>query len=699
MKPAALAPLLNPRSIALLGSTDWTDAVAAGAGKIGYRGAIWRVHPRRESTAQKTYYRSVEELPAVPDCAFLAMSAADAPAAARALAARGCGALVGFCSGFSEIGTAEGAALSEELRRAAGTLPYLGPNCYGMVNFFDRVALWPDQVVGDSPQRGVALICQSGTLALTLMFNDRSLPIGYLITIGNQERLAAEDLIEALCADTRVTAIGLYLEGIKDMARFAKAAQLARECRKPIAIIKSGRSAAAARTAHSHTGAMTGSDAVFDAFCQQAGIARCQTLAELCETLKLLHTGGPLAGRRVVVMGCSGGDMAMTADLSESLALEFPAFDADTTVALRALLGDRVTIANPFDIHTYTWFDHATTRRIFDHVFSSDVDALAFMLDCPPPGRADDSAFVPVIDEFIAAATNARPRAALLASLPETLNHAIRARCIAGGVVPLQGLDDGLKALQHGAATAAAWHQDFPLIEPPTHLSQPARLITERAAKMRLAGFGLSVPAAEIASVATAAAAAKALGFPVVIKISGDFAHKSDQGGVLLNIRSLAEAELAALKLGGLASELLIEKMVEGGVAEILVGVVSDPQFGQVLVLGGGGVQAELWKDSVRLLPPWSRGSIEAALRRLRCWPLLNGFRGQPPADIEALIAAVLAIGRYATAHRGTLLEMDVNPLIVCRRGLGATAVDALIRETDAGRPHRPMNTAIGRNA
>lgn len=688
MTRAWLQPLLNPRSIALLGATDWTDAVAAGADKLGFRGQIWRVHPRRESTAQKTYYRSVEELPGVPDCAFLAVPAADAPAAARALAARGCGALVGFSSGFSETGSAQGAALSEELRRAAGTLPYLGPNCYGLVNFFDRVALWPDQVVGESPQRGVALICQSGTIALTLMFNDRSLPIGYLITVGNQERLAAEDLIEALCADTRVTAIGLYLEGIKDVTRFAKAAHLARECRKPIAIIKSGRSAAAARTAHSHTGAMTGSDAVFDAFCQQAGIARCRTLAELCETLKLLHAGGPLAGRRVIVMGCSGGDMAMTADLAETLALDFPAFDAATAAPLQALLGDRVTIANPFDIHTYTWFDHAAMRRIFDQVFSSDVDAVAFMLDCPPPGRADDSAFVPVIDEFIAAAANAGPRVALLASLPETLNHAIRERCVAGGVVPLQGLDEGLKALQHGAATAAAWHGDFPLVAPPTHLTGPARLIGERAAKMRLAEFGLSVPAAVVVAPAVAAAAAQALGFPVVMKITGsDLAHKSDRGGVIINILSVGEAEHAAHKLGGLASQLLIEKMVEGGVAEVLIGVLSDPQFGQVLVLGGGGVQAELWKDTVRLLPPWSRESIDAGLRRLRCWPLLNGFRGQPPADIDALIAAVLAIGRYATAHRGTLREMDVNPIIVCRRGLGAIAVDALIRETDGGRP------------
>ena len=697
MKQSVLAPLLNPRSIALLGATDWTDAVAAGAEKLGYRGDIWRVHPRRQSTAQKTYYRSVAELPGVPDCAFLAVPAQDAPAAASELAARGCGALVGFSSGFSEIGTARGAALSEELRCAAGPLPYLGPNCYGLVNFFDRVALWPDQVVGDSPQRGIALICQSGTIALTLMFNDRSLPIGYLITVGNQERLAAEDLIEALCADSRVTAIGLYLEGIKDVAHFAKAAQRARDCGKPIAVIKSGRSAAAARTAHSHTGALTGSDAIFEAFCQQAGIARCQTLAELCETLKLLHAGGPLAGRRVIVMGCSGGDMAMTADLSESLALEFPAFNPAVAAPLRDLLGERVTIANPFDIHTYTWFDHAAMRGIFDQVLGADTDAVAFMLDCPPTDLADDSAFVAVIDQFIAAAASARPRAALLASLPETLNLSIRKRCIAGGVVPLQGLDEGLKALQHGAAIAAAWRRDFPLIGPPSELTGAARLIGERAAKMRLAEFGLSVPAAVVATPAAAAAAAQSLGFPVAMKITGsDLAHKSDRGGVVLNIRSLAEAELAARKLGALASELLVEKMVEGGVTEILVGVVSDPQFGQVLVIGGGGVQAELWKDTVRLLPPWSRESIAAALPRLKSWSLLRGFRDMPPADIDALTSAVLAIAGYANAHRATLLEMDVNPVIVCREGFGAIAVDALIREITVG---DACNTAPGRKA
>ena len=325
------------------------------------------------------------------------------PAIATALARRGAGGFVCFSSGFAETATPTGLQLTQELEHGAGALPFLGPNCYGMVNFFDRVALWPDQVVGASPERGVALISQSGTIALTLMFNDRSLPIGYLLTVGNQTRLAAADLIDVLSDDPRVTAFGLYLEGIEDTAKFARAVDKARAHGKPIAVVKSGRTEAASRTARSHTGALSGSDAVFDAYCAQAGIARCETLATLCETLKIFHAGGPLAGRRAVVMGASGGDMAMTADVSRHLALDFPPFAAEASARMGAIVGERVTVANPFDMHTYLWFQHAQLRRLFEEVFRSDVDAVGLMLDCPPAASADDSAYTAVIEQFAAA--------------------------------------------------------------------------------------------------------------------------------------------------------------------------------------------------------------------------------------------------------------------------------------------------------
>src|ERR1700688_3520645 len=457
MPPADLHRLIAPRSIALIGAGAWTDAVAAGNTAIGYSGALWRIHPTRPSTAETTYYRSVADLPGVPDAAFIAVPNHEAPGVAGALAAHGTGGFVCFSAGFSETGTESGNLLTRELVSNAGALPFLGPNCYGFVNFFDQVAMMPDQIVGPPIERGVALICQSGTIALTLMFNHRSLPIGCLLTVGNQTRLAVEDLIETLCEDSRVTAFGLYLEGIKDPERFVRAAARARAAGKPIAVIKSGRTAAAGRPAQSHTGALAGTDVVFEAFCRQAGIARCDTLSTLCETHKLFHLGGPLAGRKVLVMGASGGDMAMTADVSREMDLDFAPLPQARADALREVLTDRVTIANPFDIHTYLWFDPPALKRVFAEVLHSGYDAAGFMLDSPPEGEADSAAFDSAIDVFIEAARGAPTRAALIASLPETISARIRERCLGGGVIPLQGQREALEAISLAGRVGAAW--------------------------------------------------------------------------------------------------------------------------------------------------------------------------------------------------------------------------------------------------
>ncbi|HUX72566.1 MAG TPA: acetate--CoA ligase family protein [Steroidobacteraceae bacterium] len=677
--------LIAPRSIALIGAGAWTDAVAAGSEAIGFGGTLWRVHPRRSSTPSAVYYRSVDDLPGAPDAAFLAVPNHEAPAVAAALARRGGGGFVCFSSGFSETGTDLGRALTHSLLESAGALPFFGPNCYGFVNFFDRVALWPDQVVGTPPERGVALICQSGTIALTLMFNDRSLPIGYLFTVGNQTRLAVEDLIELLADDPRVTAFGLYLEGIKNPHGFARAAARARAAGKPIAVVKSGRTAAAERTAHSHTGALTGADAVFDAFCRQAGLARCDTLGALCETLKVFHVGGPLRGRKLLVMGASGGDMAMTADVARDLDLDFAPFPAPQTAKLRALLGDRVTVANPFDMHTYLWFDPKALRKVFDAVLHSGYDAVGFMLDCPPDHAADTAAFDAAIEEFIAAAAAAPSRAALIASLPETMGARIRRLCLQGHVVPLQGQREALQACAAASAVGEAWGNGTgPRLHLPRPRGAPAariRNLSEYEGKAALATFGVPTPRGALTTPSAAAAAAAALGFPVVLKAVGaHLTHKTEVGGVALNLRSEGEVAAAALRLAAVSQSLLVEEMISDGVAELLVGMIVDAQFGQVLVLGSGGVFTELLADTVNLLPPWTAASIENGIRRLRAARQLGGFRGQPAGDIGALLAAVQGVARFASAHRDDCVEIDVNPLIVRPAGCGALAVDAVIR-------------------
>jgi acetyl-CoA synthetase len=687
--PVDIHRLIAPRSIALVGAGVWTDAVAAGNIAIGYSGALWRVHPTRPSTAETTYYRSVADLPGVPDAAFLAVPNHAAPGVAGALAAQGAGGFVCFTAGFSETGTESGNQLTRELIGNAGALPFFGPNCYGFVNFFDRVAMMPDQIVGPPVERGVALICQSGTIALTLMFNHRSLALGYLLTVGNQTRLAVEDLIETLCDDTRVTAFGLYLEGIKDPERFARAAALARAAGKPIAVIKSGRTAAAARTAHSHTGALAGADEVFEAFCRQAGIARCDTLGTLCETLKLFHLGGPLAGRKVLVMGASGGDMAMTADVSRDMELDFAPLPKERAASLREVMTDRVTIANPFDIHTYLWFDPPALKRVFSEVLHSGYDAAGFMLDSPPEGKADSAAYDAVIDVFIEAARGAPTRAALIASLPETISERIRRRCLDGGVIPLQGQREALEAISLAGGVGAAWNSN-PTVKlhlPPARAGAASGVhaLGEHEGKAALAEFGVCVPRGTLVPAHAAAEAAVALGFPVALKASGaHLEHKTELGGVILNVRTPAEVTKATERLAKLSDTLLVEEMFTDGVAEILIGVIVDPQFGQVLVLGAGGVLTEILSDSVSLLPPWTRASIESALKRLTVGKLLGGYRGKPAGDVDALIGTILGVARYAAGHLAGLVELDVNPVIVRPRGLGAVAVDTMIRLRDS---------------
>jgi acetate---CoA ligase (ADP-forming) len=692
LSTSSIKRLLAPRSIALLGGA-WADAVAAASRAIGYTGELWRVHPKRPSTPDTPYFRSVDELPGSPDATFVAAPNTEVPNIAQALVRREAGGFVCFAAGFSETATDQGNQLTRELVASAGDLPFFGPNCYGFINFFDGAALWPDQVIGARRERGVALICQSGTIALNLLFNDRSLPIGYVLTVGNQTRLAVEDMIELLADDERVTAFGLYVEGIKDAARFARAVDRARSLGKPIAIVKAGRTEAAARTARSHTGSLAGADVVFDAFCRQAGLARCDSLAALCETLKLLHAGGPLPGRRVLIMGASGGDMAMTADAARDLDITFPTIPDEPVAQLREILTDRVHIANPFDFHTHIWFDRPALRAMFSVVQRAGFDAVGFMIDCPSALKADPASYIAAIEEFIAAYADAPTRGAIICSLPESLDAKTRDMCLAAGVVPLQGQRQALEALDLAASVGEAWANGarVELKMPARQLEVPAasshgeptraRTLTEPEGKSALSAFGVRIPHSRVVSPNDAAAAAEAIGFPVVMKAaSATLEHKTDVGGVALNIRTRAEAEAAADRLSRLSVTLLVEEMVADGVAEILIGMTVDPQFGQVLVLGAGGVLTELLRDTVSLLPPFTAAAIESALLRLKVGKLLTGYRGKPPADVAALVETALACTRYAEANIDTLLELDINPVIVRPAGRGAVAVDALIR-------------------
>jgi acetyl-CoA synthetase len=384
----------------------------------------------------------------------------------------------------------------------------------------------------------------------------------------------------------------------------------------------------------------------------------------------------------LLILGASGGDMAMTADVSRELAIDFAPLPQSSAGALRDLLGSRVTVANPLDIHTYLWFDPPALKKVFGEIFRAGYDAAGFMLDCPPPEQADTSSFDAVIDAYIAAAQGSATQVALLSSLPETMSESVRVRCLAGGVAPLQGQREALEAMALAGGVGARWRDGAGVSLHRMHVGTGlGRPLTEHDGKQRLAHHGVTIPRGMLATPEAAAQAAAQLGFPVVMKASAaDLEHKSEVGGVALNIRSIEEAQAAVERLSRLAPNVLVEEMLSDGVAEILVGVTLDPQFGQVLVVGSGGILTEVMRDSSLLLPPWDEKSVRRALEQLSAAKLMKGFRGKPAGDMDALVALILNVARFAEDHIESLIELDVNPIIVRPRGRGACAVDCVIR-------------------
>ena len=301
------------------------------------------------------------------------------------LSACGAGGAIAYAAGFAETG-AEGKARQRRLVEAAGNMPVIGPNCFGTINYLDRVALWPDQHGGIPVERGAAIVTQSGNLGINFTMQRRSLPLAYLVSLGNQAVIGIEDCIAALLQDERVTAIGLYIEGIADIAAFERSALAAMDGRVPLVALKSGRSAIGARLTMSHTASLAGDDAVCDAFLRRLGVARVDTVPELLETLKFLALGGPLAGDRLASMSCSGGEASLVADLARGRGVQFPALTEAHRGAVRETLNEFVDITNPLDYHTFIWGDQAAMTGCFTAMLRGDFDLGMFVLDYP---RAD----------------------------------------------------------------------------------------------------------------------------------------------------------------------------------------------------------------------------------------------------------------------------------------------------------------------
>jgi len=698
----ALRRLFSPRHIAVFGGASAQEVVRQ-CQALGFGGQIWPVHPTRKEMEGLACFASVHDLPEAPDASFVAVPRQATVDIVRQLAARGAGGAICYASGFAEVG-GDGVALQAALVEAAGGMALIGPNCYGMLNYLDGVALWPDQHGGQRQSQGVALITQSGNIGLNLTMQTRGLPLAYLITVGNKAGNSMESLVESLLSDPRVTVIGMHIEGLDDVAAFSRVALKALRQGVPLVALKAGSSALGAQTAMSHTSSLAGPDALYDALFARCGIARVRDPAGLIETCKFLHVHGPLAGKRIISASCSGGEASLVADLAQPRGLEMPAIPPAAQARLRAVLGDKVHVANPLDYHTYIWGDLAAQTECFSGLMDCGFDASLLVLDYPRLDRCSADSWGTTVDAFVAAARNRSHGATVVASLPEDLPEEFAKALMAQGIAPMHGIPDCLDAIAHAARigdarTRLAHLQPLADLVPLTGTGPSATMdhsptaskyaastasshtLDEAAGKQALAAFGLPVPQGQVVSAAQAPDFADSLGYPVVVKaVSAQLAHKTEAGGVQLQVQNAEAVRAAVARMGPLSDRFLVEQMATQVVAEIIVGVQRDAQFGLSLTVGAGGILVELLQDAQTLLFPVARDEVLQALRALKCWPLLAGFRGKAAGDVEALLDAVLAIAAYAQAHAHTLLELDVNPVLVLPAGQGVLAVDVLIR-------------------
>ena len=674
-----LQRLLKPRTIAVIGGGTWCANVIRECRKIGFDGEVWPVHPTRDEFGGLSAYSSVEALPSPPDASFIGVNREATIEVVRSLRQAGAGGAICFASGYreAEAETGDGGEMQASLLEAAGDMRFLGPNCYGLLNLLDGAALWPDQHGARRTGRGVAVITQSSNMALSMTMQTRGLPLAYVVAGGNQAQTDQAEIGSMLLEDERVTALGLHVEGIGDVRRFETMANTARSLGKPIVALKVGASEQAQAATVSHTASLAGSATGARALLARLGIGQAESLPVFLEALKLLHVTGPLASNRIASMSCSGGEASLVADTALSTGLEFPPLSELQREDLAKVLGHKVALANPLDYHTYIWRDDRALTACFMAMIQEDLGLGMVILDMPHPDRCDRTEWDRVLEAVETTRKATGVPMAIVSTLPENMPEDVSDRLVANDVAPLAGIPEALAAIDIAAQLGRPGTEAPPLVVPGP--GGPSRLIAEAEAKAALAAHGLDVPkGASAASPEEAVAAAGEIGFPLVLKGEGR-AHKTEVGAIALDLRDPAALgdEVRRMKADG----YLVEEMVTGTVAELLVGVIADPAHGFVLTLGAGGTMTEILDDVTSLLLPVTEDDVHVALDRLRIAPVLSGYRGAPAADCAGIASAVLAVQDYVAANAGTVLEVEVNPLIAT--STRAVAADALIRLRD----------------
>jgi acetate---CoA ligase (ADP-forming) len=693
-----LTPLLAPRSIAVVGATSrpgaYADETLRNLRRTGFRGRVWGVHPTRRRVHGRTCVPTVADLPEAVDAVVVAIPAQGVPEVIDQAGARGCGGAVVYAAGFGE--TPDGEGLQAALRTAAHRhdLPVCGPNCDGIVAFHDRAALWGDALVPGEAGH-VAVISQSGNVAVNALAARRGLRLHTVVSCGNQAVVDAGDWLHALARREGVRSVALFLESDGDGARLCEALALCADAGIGVAVLKVGASAAGASAAAAHTGAVAGDHAAFRALVQEAGAAWAHDVHDLLELAKALavRRARPRGDGGLAILTCSGGDSGLGADEAQRLGLELPALRPATAERVRALLPPAATVANPLDYTAIIWGEVETLRDVIAAVGEDPgVDHVLAFYDQPQGLEGAVRESWDAVREGIRAGAEASPVPTLVAStLPKLLDDAAAWELAGADVAAVAGLRTALAcaaALRRAPgdggrlraiAAAAAGVRD----------GRPGAWLDEASAKALLAGAGIRVPPGRVArDEDDAAEIAERLGRPVALKLVGaGLRHKTEAGAVALGLedeRNVRWAYRDLVRAGAHPSgRVLVEAMAPGGV-ELLVSARRDAVV-PVLTVGLGGIWAEVFGDAAVIPLPADAARIERALPTLRAAPLLAGTRTGAPVDVAAAAALAARVGALLLEQDLELIEL--NPVLVNARG--AVAVDALIRAGSAPEQER----------
>ena len=688
----ALERLIRPKSVAIIGASadaaKLTGRPLTFLEKYGYGHEVFLVNPRYQSIGRYPCFPDIRSLPHAPDVAIVLVGSSRVTDAVRDLGDIGTGAAIVLAGGFGESG-AEGMVRQQRLKSAAGTMRLLGPNTIGLVNVTDGIALSAsaalqiDRLVPGS----IALVSQSGGILGSLLSRAEAQGIGFskLIATGNEADIDVSDLINYLVDDPATKVIALYLEGLRKPMQFRQAAQRAAEAGKPIVAFKVGRSESGIQSASSHTGALAGSDVVYDALFRQLGIVRALQFSDLLDVPLALSSGRRLKGRRIAVVTSTGGAASLVADAAGLAGFETPAPDPVTAGRLKALsIPDAVLDRNPIDV-TLAGVKSEYFRDVLDSVLESpSYDAVAVILGSSSITEPE-TVGAPLRDCF------ARTDKPVVVFAAPNAPHAVKHLNLAG--IPTFAAPEACAAAFsamwriHRATSPQTGDPALPVVVGADIrcMLRPGPL-NEYESKALFAKFGVPVTR-EICAATPEEAAAAAAGFGgnVVIKaLSRDVLHKSDVGGVAVNIASsdvavtcTRMAEIFSLATNRKPEGFLVQELVFGAV-ELILGLKHDSQLGPSILLGMGGIAAELYKDTAVRLAPLSRKDAEEMIGELKSAPLLSGFRGRPVADVEALINAMLAFSSMVSSIGTSLQEAEINPLFVLPRGEGVKAADGV---------------------